>query len=252
MVAIADGKPQQMGLLDIIRYYVAYQREVVLRRTKFDLDQAKERCHILEGLIIAVRNIDEVIEIIKTSESVPVARQRLRERFDLSERQAQAILDLRLARLTKLEIYKLEQELEELKKLIARLTAIVESKKLQMEVVKEELQRAQKTVQERAQEHPRVRRRPRSRWKNSTTCAPPKTACWSTPRTDESRSSPKRTSTCRTRTIGERSQLSDILRLIVHTQTDKLVYSFTNMGNCYKIDLSEARAGQAQGQGRAV
>ena len=74
MVAIADGKPQQMGLLDIIRHYVAYQREVVLRRTKFDLAQAKERCHILEGLIIAVRNIDEVIEIIKTSESVPVAR----------------------------------------------------------------------------------------------------------------------------------------------------------------------------------
>ena len=112
---------------------------MVLRRTKFDLNQAKERCHILEGLIIAVRNIDEVIEIIKTSESVPVARQRLRDRFSLSERQAQAILDLRLARLTKLEIYKLEQELEELKKLIARLTAIVESKKLQMDVVKEEM-----------------------------------------------------------------------------------------------------------------
>lgn len=128
MVAIADGKPQQMGLLEIIKYYVVYQREVVLRRTKFDLNQAKERCHILEGLIIAVRNIDEVIQIIKTSESVPAARQRLRERFSLSERQAQAILDLRLARLTKLEIYKLEQELEELKKLIARLTAIVESK----------------------------------------------------------------------------------------------------------------------------
>ena len=144
MVAIAEGKPQQMGLLDIIRYYVAYQREVVLRRTKYDLAQAKERCHILEGLIIAVRNIDEVIEIIKTSESVPVARQRLRDRFDLSERQAQAILDLRLARLTKLEIYKLEQELEELKKLIARLTAIVESKKLQMEVVANELKEIKK------------------------------------------------------------------------------------------------------------
>ena len=111
MVAIADGKPQQLGLLDVIRHYVAYQREVVLRRTRFDLAQAKERCHILEGLIIAVRNIDEVIEIIKTSESVPVARTRLRQAFDLSERQAQAILDLRLARLTKLEIFKLEQEL---------------------------------------------------------------------------------------------------------------------------------------------
>lgn len=105
MVAIADGKPQQLGLLDIIKYYVAYQREVVLRRTKFDLAQAKDRCHILEGLIIAVRNIDEVIEIIKKAESVPDARQKLRARFSLSERQAQAILDLRLARLTKLEIF---------------------------------------------------------------------------------------------------------------------------------------------------
>lgn len=121
MVAIADGKPQQLGLLDIIKYYVAYQREVVLRRTKFDLAQAKDRCHILEGLIIAVRNIDEVIEIIKKAESVPDARQKLRARFSLSERQAQAILDLRLARLTKLEIFKLEQELKELKELIARL-----------------------------------------------------------------------------------------------------------------------------------
>ena len=127
MVAIAEGKPQQLGLLDIIKYYVAYQREVVLRRTKYDLNQAKERCHILEGLIIAVRNIDEVIEIIKKAESVPDARQKLRNRFSLSERQAQAILDLRLARLTKLEIFKLEQELKELKALIARLQAIVDS-----------------------------------------------------------------------------------------------------------------------------
>lgn len=86
VVAIADGKPQQLGLLDIIKYYVAYQREVVLRRTKFDLAQAKDRCHILEGLIIAVRNIDEVIEIIKKAESVPDARQKLRARFSLSER----------------------------------------------------------------------------------------------------------------------------------------------------------------------
>ena len=139
MVAIAGGKPMLMGLLEIVRYYVEYQREVVLRRTKFDLNQAKERCHILEGLIIAVRNIDEVIKIIKNAESTADARDKLRKRFDLSERQAQAILDLRLARLTKLEVFKLEEELKQLKELIKKLTAIVGSKQKQLEVVKEEI-----------------------------------------------------------------------------------------------------------------
>lgn len=139
MVAIAGGKPMLMGLMDIIRYYVNYQREVVLRRTKFDLAAAKERCHILEGLIIAVRNIDEVVKIIKNAESTADARDKLRKRFSLSEKQAQAILDLRLARLTKLEVYKLEEELKRLKELIEKLTAIVNSQKKQLEVVKEEI-----------------------------------------------------------------------------------------------------------------
>ena len=76
MVAIAGGKPQQLGLLDIIRYYVTYQRQVIVRRTKYELKEAEARCHILEGLIIGVHNIDEVIRIIKTSESTPVARTR--------------------------------------------------------------------------------------------------------------------------------------------------------------------------------
>ena len=139
MVAIAKGKPMLMGLMDIIRYYVEYQREVVLRRTKFDLNQAKERCHILEGLIIAVRNIDEVIKIIKSADSTPDAREKLKKRFELSDKQAQAILDLRLARLTKLEVFKLEEELKQLKALIEKLTAIVGSKKLQLDVVKTEI-----------------------------------------------------------------------------------------------------------------
>ncbi len=139
MVAIADGKPKTLGLIDIVRYYVEFQRNVVLRRTRFDLNRAKERCHILEGLIIAVRNIDEVIKIIKGAESTADARDKLRTRFSLSERQAQAILDLRLARLTKLEVYKLEEELKELKALIEQLTAIVNSQRLQYGVVKEEL-----------------------------------------------------------------------------------------------------------------
>ncbi|MGN0807312.1 MAG: DNA topoisomerase (ATP-hydrolyzing) subunit A [Candidatus Coproplasma sp.] len=139
MVAIAGGKPRQLGLLDILKYYVAYQRQVVVRRTKFDLKEAEARCHILEGLIIGVHNIDEVIKIIKSSESTAVARARLMERFALTQVQAQAILDLRLARLAKLEIAKLEQELADLQKLIKRLKAILESREKQMQIVKDEM-----------------------------------------------------------------------------------------------------------------
>ncbi len=144
MVAIAFGKPCQLGLLDIISYYVNYQREVILRRCKFDLERAKARAHILEGLIIAVKNIDEVIKIIKSADNTSDARIKLRKRFDLSEAQANAILDLKLARLTKLEVTKLEEELKELKKQIAELTAIIASKARQMEVIKTELKEIKK------------------------------------------------------------------------------------------------------------
>ena len=139
MVAIADGRPQQMGLLDIIAYYSEYQREVVLKRSKYRLEVAKEREHILLGLIIAIKNIDEVVRIIKKSANTTEAKAKLRARFNLSERQAQAILDMRLARLTNLEIEKLEKELAEIQKQIKELTAIISSKKMQYEIVKQEM-----------------------------------------------------------------------------------------------------------------
>ncbi|MBQ3596881.1 MAG: DNA topoisomerase 4 subunit A [Clostridia bacterium] len=144
MVAIANGKPCQLGLLDIISYYVNYQREVILRRSKFELERAKERAHILEGLIIAVQNIDEVVKIIKNADNTADARAKLRQRFNLSEVQANAILDLRLARLTKLEVTKLEEELRELKKKIEELTAIIASKAKQMAVIVKELKEIKK------------------------------------------------------------------------------------------------------------
>lgn len=139
MVAIADGKPKQLGLMEILRYYLNYQIEVVVRRTKFDLNNAKERMHILEGLHIAIVNIDEVVQTIKTSSNTTEAKINLRQKFVLSEKQAQAILDMRLARLTSLEVYKIEQEIAELKVLIEKLTAILNSKRLQLEVIKDEI-----------------------------------------------------------------------------------------------------------------
>lgn len=139
MVAIAGGKPRQLGLLDIIKYYTQYQRHVVLRRTKFELKEALARCHILEGLIIGVHNVDEVVKIIKNADSTPDARRKLMERFALSERQAQAILDLRLARLAKLEVTKLENELAALKIRIEELRAIIADKDRQWAIVKSEM-----------------------------------------------------------------------------------------------------------------
>ena len=131
MVAIAGGKPRTMSLLDIIAYYVEYQRQIIYRRSKYDLEVAKERSHILEGLLIAIKNIDEVIKIIKKAVSPADAKMKLKEKFALSERQAQAIMDMRLARLTSLEV--------KLKILIDKLTAIVKSKEMQLQIVKEEI-----------------------------------------------------------------------------------------------------------------
>ncbi len=139
MMMIADGKPQLLGLLSILHYYTEYQKQVVLRRTKYDLSKAKLRHEIVSGLIVAVTNIDKVIKIIKNSPDTPTARQNLRKEFNLSEVQAQAILDLKLARLTKLEIDNLKDELVKLEELIKSLTSIIESKKRLNEVVKTEL-----------------------------------------------------------------------------------------------------------------
>ncbi len=139
VVAIADGSPKQLGLLDYLSYYIKFQLEVIVRRTKFDLDRAKARAHIVEGLCIAIENIDEVIKIIKTSASTNEAKTRLMDRFKLSEMQTQAILDMRLSRLTNLEVEKLRAELEELKKTIEELTSILASKDKQYAVIKKEL-----------------------------------------------------------------------------------------------------------------
>ena len=139
MVAIADGKPRQMGLLDILSYYSEYQRSIIEKRSKFELNKAKDRAHIVEGLLIAIKNIDEVIKIIKKSKSLTDAKINLKKRFILSEKQAQAIMEMRLSRLVNLEVVKLEDELVDLNNIIRKLTKIISSKRLQFEIVKQEL-----------------------------------------------------------------------------------------------------------------
>ena len=139
VVAIADGSPKQLGLLDYLSYYVKFQLDVIVRRTKYELERAKARAHIVEGLCVAIANIDEVIRIIKTSSSTGEAKTKLMARFNLTEPQTQAILDMRLSRLTNLETVKLQEELAQLKKDIEEYNSILASKAKQFKVIKKEM-----------------------------------------------------------------------------------------------------------------
>lgn len=236
MVAIANGKPQQLGLLDIIKHYVEYQREVVLRRTKYDMNKAKERAHVLEGLIVAIRNIDEVIKIIKTAANTTEAKQTLRTRFELSDVQAQAILDLRLARLTKLEVYKLEEELKQLRELIVKLQAIVDSKKLQMNVVKDEI-----TAIKRKYKEPR-----RTIIIGDDTPTSPEDV----PRPVENftfvytaggrfKKVPQKNYDKSDKKVTPSTSLNDVEILSLPASTEDTLLAFSNLGNCYRIDTVE-------------
>ncbi|HEX9563381.1 MAG TPA: DNA gyrase subunit A [Gemmatimonadaceae bacterium] len=133
--------PKVMGLRECLEHYIAHRHEVIVRRTQFDLDKALEREHILEGLKIAVDNIDAVIKVIRGAANPEVAGEQLQKRFKLTERQAEAILNMRLARLTALEIGKLEEELKEVRATIKSLRALLESKPKRMALMKSELQK---------------------------------------------------------------------------------------------------------------
>ena len=138
-VALVKGRPQLLNLKDLISNYVSHRHEVVVRRTQFELEEAERRAHILEGYIIALDNIDEVIDLIRKSKDPEAARIGLMERFELSEIQAKAILDMRLQRLTGLEREKIEKEYEELQLLILDLKEILENEDKRMEIIKNEL-----------------------------------------------------------------------------------------------------------------
>jgi DNA gyrase subunit A len=140
MVALVDGVPKTLGLRELIHYYVEHQRDVIVRRTKYELRRAEARAHILEGLLIALRNIDAVIELIRASRDPDVAREGLMEQFELSREQAQAILDLRLQRLTALEAGKIEQEHADLMERIRELREILGNEDRVKGLIKEELE----------------------------------------------------------------------------------------------------------------
>jgi len=139
MLALVNGLPRTLTLPQVLHHYIEHQKEIIIRRTKFELAKAEARAHILEGLLIALNHLDEVIKTIRQSKTVDEARSRLMENFKLSEIQAQAILDMRLQRLTALERQKIEQEYKDILERIAYLKSILASEQMVLDIIKEEL-----------------------------------------------------------------------------------------------------------------
>ena len=240
MVAIANGKPCQLGLLDIISYYVNYQREIILRRSKFELERAEERAHILEGLIVAVKNIDEVIKIIKSAENTNDARAKLRARFNLTDVQATAILDLRLARLTKLEVFKLEEELAELTKKIAALKIIIGSKAKQMEVVKSELNAIKKKYAEDRRSNVMVGGNEMDIQSVEKELKQIDDFVVGFTYGKMFKKMTERNFKSSDKHVKENAVVDDFMKFTAQAKSNQTLYAFTNLGNCCKIDMEIA------------
>lgn len=241
MVAIADGRPKLLSLLEIIQYYVEYQQKVVYNRTKYDLEVCIKKEHILEGLVIAINIIDEVVKIIRSSKSVTDAKINLIQRFDLSEVQAQAILDMRLARLTSLEVNKLVTELQRLKDLIKRFSAILKSPALQMKIVKQEMMEIGKNfgVERRTKFLSANEDLPEEDAKaGAITNVVEKVAVIVTPaRTIKAVT--QKSYNLATKELSLNASLHEIPQLILTTTQDKDVYLFSNIGNSIKINVAK-------------
>lgn len=241
MVAIADGKPKLLNLMDIVSYYTEYQREVIVRRTRYDLNIAKDRAHIVEGLLIAIKNIDEVIKIIKKSENVSDAKTTLKAKFNLSDKQAQAILDMRLARLVNLEVEKLMEELKNLKITIEELTKILNSKTLQLEVIKKELLEIKKKYAD-----PRLSKILRnsdvklSEVKDNEPVAINNYVIGITAGNTIKKVSAKNYAMSN-KTLTDTSTICDIATQVVHAKTTDTLLIFTNIGNCIKVPVDKLK-----------
>ena len=249
MVAIAKGKPVLMGLKQMISCYVDYQKEVVTRRTRYELDQAKARAHILEGLMIALDNLDEVIALIRASRSPKEAKAALMERFSLSEIQAQAILDMRLQRLTNLEIESLRKEYADILKLISRLEGILKSEKKLMQVIRSEMQ-------ELADQYADERR---------TAFEDPEDAPAEMPAEEPlaedtvicftrggylKRISPAALKRTPLPSIGE--SLEDSPRYLLQTTTAETLYILTDHGNCYPVQVGRMQEFRPRDRGQLL
>lgn len=248
MVAIADGKPKQMGLKEIIEYYIKHQKDVVTRRTKYDLDKARARGHILEGLMIAVNNIDEVIAIIRSSKNPKAARERLIKTFELSEEQAQAILDMRLQKLTSLEIINLEKEYKEVKKQIERLEAILGSEKRLINLIKKELLEIKKKYADERRTKI-IEDETKAEIKTEDLIHVEDAVITLTHNQDIKRVPIKAFSRSSKDVEVVDTREMDYIEFLVESATDHKLLFFTNEGNCYSLDAIHVPEGKWRDKG---
>ncbi len=249
MMVIADGAPRQLGLLAIIDHYITHQKNVVTRRTRFDLERAEKREHILLGLIIAVKNIDRVIKIIRASKNPEQAKNELMKVFDLSPVQAQAILDMRLARLTNLEVELLEKEYSEVVALIKELREILGSEAVLLSVIKGELLTIKKNYADARRTEiiggeSAVIDVDESEFVVSEECAVVLTRGGNL----------KRMSPKALQKGIEAGELEEKQKpaLLLSTSTDKKLYIFTNKGNMYTMPVSAAPEMRVKENGRSL
>ena len=233
-----------MGLKEINTWYINYQKEVVLRRTKFDLENAQKREHILAGLMIAVDHLDEIIALIRSSKTPAEAKKRLMEGFPLDAIQAQAILDLRLQRLTGLEILALRQEYEQVLKLIAELQSIIKSEKKLIALIKKELLEMKLKYG-----NPR-----RTKYLNAPT--QPEIIVEAPPVEDvvvvvQRGGALKRISVKNYQKMAKESDASetDNVQMLIETQTDQRLQIFTSHGNIITIDCAMLPEGKLNTRG---
>ena len=233
MVAIAEGRPVQMGLKAMLSYYIDHQKRVITRRTQYELAQAKAREHILEGLMVAVNNLDEVIAIIRASKNPKEAKAQLMNVFGLSDIQAQAILDLRLQRLTGLEIEALRKEYEAILKTIRRLEGILKSEKKLIAVIREEMceirekygdERRTELMEDDSAKMPVVENKPIAE----------DTAILRLSDGQIRRMSPRMVE----KFMQQPGVAAEVVQTI-QTATDESLYIFTNLGNCFMLDVGK-------------
>lgn len=233
MVAIAEGRPVQMGVRAMLSYYIDHQKRVVTRRTEYELAQAQAREHILEGLMVAVNHLDEVIAIIRASKNPKEAKEQLQNTFGLSDIQAQAILDLRLQRLTGLELMALRKEYEAIVKTIARLQGILKSEKKLIAVIRAEMLeirerfadvRRTQLIGDDSAKLPVIDNKPVAE----------ETAILRLRDGQLRRMSPRMVD----KFIAQPGMKEEVLESIF-TMTDATLYFFTNLGGCFMLDVNK-------------
>ncbi len=252
MLALVDDEPRVLNLKQMLSYYIEHQKEVVIRRTKYDLNKAEERAHIIEGLKIALDHIDEIINIIRSSKEESTAKQRLMDTFGLSDKQAQAILDMRLRRLTGLERERLEEEYEGLIKEINRFKEILSSERILLDLIKNELLE----IKEKYGDQRRTRIMPAADEINIEDMIEKEDVIITLTHSGYIKRIPESTYRIQRRggkgITGLTTKENDFVENLVVTSTHDTILFFTNNGKAYLLKAYEIPEGKRQAKGTNI